>query len=242
MIAGYVRVSTPSQDEQRQIDRIQQDYDIDEFYADVEHGDVLTGREGLDSLIRDSPDIDTVVVDELSRFGRTISVRKTIDNIRSNGVTVEVVDQGLTLTPDREDMDMASGVTYDIYTRQAQEELRQIRRRTRQGMTLAKEKGKHVGNVPTGFEVSDRGFLQPSDDFEAVNEMVREINRGREKKRTARFFGFNPQSIRSILRTTRNEDYPYDARYVGDEEWRRRRVAVENGDREVVPLGDEVAQ
>jgi len=133
----------------------------------------------------------------------------------------------LVLTPDPGEMDMASGIMYDIYTRQAQEELRQIRRRTRQGVQRAKNQGKHVGNPPTGYDVVD-GFLQPNDRYEIVNEFIREVNQGRAKQPTARYFGI--ESPQSVLQAS--TEY-WDETYVGDEEWRRRRTEVQNGDRDV---------
>jgi DNA invertase Pin-like site-specific DNA recombinase len=223
MIVGYVRVSTEDQDAERQQKTIEDNYDTDHVYADVEHGDVLTGRSGLDQLLTDAEDIDTVVVDELSRFGRTISVRDKIDQLRDHGVTIEVIDGGLTITPDPDDMDFASGLIYDFYTRQAQEELRQIRRRTREGIKMAREDGKHIGQVPRGYTTNDEGHLTVTDgtlqEYERVNEMIRLVNDGCPKKTAAKQVGLNPNSVASVLEKS---DTYWDETYVGDEEWRRR--------------------
>lgn len=222
--AGYIRVSTPDQDPERQRQTIEREHTVSEWYADIEHGDIMTGRSGLSDLMSDLDEIDVVVVDETSRFGRAIQVRDTVDTMRERGVTVHIVDGGFSLPPGDEDMDLATGIWWDVTTRLAAEEQRQIQRRTREGIRVARENGKHIGTPPTGFEV-EQGFLKPADnEYERVTAFVREVNRGRPKKPTARFFGFNEDSAQTILETTMKEEYPYEERYIGDEQWRRRRA------------------
>lgn len=235
--AAYVRVSTPEQDPERQRSTIEREYEVDEWFADVEHGDVMTGRSGFNELVGRYDEFDEVVMDESSRIGRTIAVRDTVSEMREHGITVRFIDGGYVIPPADEEMDLETGIWWDVTTRFAKEEHRQLKRRTREGIRRAKEAGKHVGEPPTGFVVTD-GFLEPADgEYERVSEFVREVNKGRPKKPTAEFFGFNPNSANSILKTTQNEEYAYENRYVGDEVWRERRLELRNGDREVAELG-----
>lgn len=229
--AGYVRVSTPDQDSERQMNTIRDDYDVDQWFADVEHGDVLTNRGGLDDLRARADEFDRVVVDELSRLGRTIEVRDVVDELREQDVDVEILDKGLTIT-DRDEMDFASRITWMLLIELAEEELKQLRRRTREGVRLAQEAGKHVGNPPRGYNVED-GFLRPNEDYEIISQFIHEVNKGRPKAPTARFFGIDPSSYQSILE---NSHKYWDATYIGDRQWRQRRDELRHDERDLLPL------
>lgn len=241
--AVYIRVSTPEQDPERQWNTISRQHDVnrDDLYADVEHGDVFTGRAGLEQLLGDAEQYDVVVIDELSRFGRATKVRDVVDELHDNGVTIEAVDIGLELIPEdqREEgdlMSIVSRIVYHVLVELAKYELEQIRRRTREGIRRAVEEGKHVGNPPRGYEVEE-GFLNPiSGEYDRITEFIREVNKGRAKAPTARFFGIDSTSYQSILE---NSDEYWGEEYVGDKIWRRRRVEVQNGERELPELPDE---
>ncbi len=233
--AAYIRVSTSDQDAERQYQDIKERFNVPRkhLYADVEHGDVFTGRDGYDSLMESLDDYDKVVFEEITRLGRSArEMRDTADTLREAGITIATVSPLREFPP--EDDDPMSKLFFDILTRMAEEELRRIRNRTRSGIRQAKREGKHVGNPPRGYTVED-GFLEPIEgEYDRITEFIREVNKGRAKAPTARFFGVDETSYQSILK---NSDRYWDAEYVGDEEWRRRRVEVQNGDRDLGPLG-----
>lgn len=235
--AAYIRVSTDEQDPERQFQDISEEYDVprSNLYADVEHGDVFTGRDGYGQLLEDAEEYDSVVFTELTRLGRsTRGMRDALDTLLSDDCSVVLLDEGWEFTPGEDDL--ATGIMRDILTRMAEDELRRIRERTRSGIRQAKREGKHVGRTPKGFTVDD-GFLVPeAGTYECVCEFVREVNKGRAKSTTAEFFGFKAQSAQSILETT--QKYNYDVEYIGDDEWRKRRTEVKTGDREVGELNE----
>ena len=234
--AAYIRVSTPEQDPERQYQDIKSKFDVsrDHLYADVEHGDVFTGRDCYDALMDSLEDYEKVVFEELTRLGRSArEMRDTAHTLREAGVTIATVSPLREFPPDEDDA--MSKLFFDILTRMAEAELERIRSRTKSGIRQAKREGKHVGNPPREYTVED-GFLEPIEgEYERISKFIREVNKGRAKAPTARFFGVDETSYQSILE---NSDRYWDAEYVGDEEWRRRRVEVQNGEKDLEPLGE----
>lgn len=238
MIAGYIRVSTEDQDYQSQKSDIEEEYDIDQWYADIEHGDVFSGRGGLQDLLEEAEQYDRVVFPEISRAGRTApETRDIVRDLRSDGCTVTFQSSNIELEP-RDEMkigDVGDDVAYQVMVEFAEQELRRIRNRTKRGVRQAMSEGKHVGQPPRGYEVW-KGFLKPDEpEYSAISQFIREVNKGRAKAPTARFFGIDETSYGSILS---NSDKYWDAEYVGNEEWRRRRTEVQNGEKELEELGE----
>lgn len=232
--AAYIRVSTPDQDPERQYQDIHEKFGVsrDNVYADVEHGDVFTDRSGLDDLLESVEDYERVIFHELTRLGRSArEMRDTAQTLHDAGVTMVTCDPMWEFPPD--DSNALSDLLLDILTRMAEWELQKIRSRTRSGVKEAKRRGKHVGQPPRGYEVWN-GFLKPKEpEYTAISEFIREVNKGRAKAPTARWFGIDETSYQSILDSS---DRYWDAEYVGDDEWRRRRVAVQNGERDLQEL------
>jgi DNA invertase Pin-like site-specific DNA recombinase len=225
---GYIRVSTSDQSVDRQKREIEDVADIDEWYADVEHGDVFTGRRGLNGMIADASEIDRVYVTSESRLGR--SAQQTLDNvadIRQQGVIIEIVSRGWTLYPkDHENYDYMTEAFFQVGNAFAEMELEQLRERVQQGIDQAKERGKHMGRVPVGYETDDDGFLIPQEPmYSKVNNFIREVNEGAPKAPTAEFYGINKNTAQSILE---NSDQYWDEEYIGDEEWRLRNAEYKN--------------
>lgn len=87
--SAYIRVSTSDQDPERQYQDIRSHFDVsrEDLYADVEHGDVFTGRDGYDELMDSLDDYDKVVFEEITRLGRSArEMRDTADTLRVCGV------------------------------------------------------------------------------------------------------------------------------------------------------------
>lgn len=70
MVYGYVRISTPTQNPQRQIRNILSKYPEAEIFEEVYTGTRFYGRKELDRLLKKVQRGDTIVFDEASRMSR----------------------------------------------------------------------------------------------------------------------------------------------------------------------------
>ena len=236
--AGYIRVSTTDQDPERQYQDIKDRFNVprEHVYADIQHGDVFTDRKGYDELMDSLDDYEKVVFEDITRLGRSApEMRDTADTLRENGVTIATVSPLREFPPD--DDDPMSNLVFDIITRMAEQELKQIRERTESGVREAKRRGKHTGRPPRGFK-NVGGFLQPNENYDQISHFIYEVNKGRAKKPTARFFNIDPTSCQSILDKSREDTgYNWDYTYIGDHDWRQERTLVKNGEKDLEPLG-----
>jgi len=229
-------VSTSDQDYKSQQQEILQDFDIDDWYADIEHGDEFSNRGQLQDLLDSADQYDQVIFPEISRAGRSApETRDVVRDLRAGGSTVSFLSSNLDLKPrERQKIgDIGDNIAYQVMVELAEQELRRIRNRTTRGVHDAMNKGKHVGQPPRGFEVWN-GFLKPKDpQYSAINQFIREVNKGRPKAPTARYFGISEDSYQSILD---NSSKYWDVEYGGDSKWRRRREQLRQGDRELEEL------
>jgi DNA invertase Pin-like site-specific DNA recombinase len=173
--AKYVRASTDTQEESHQkhdLDEwLEENTDIDATeateYVDLDKSGSTRDREEYLELLEriKSGDVDHVVIWEISRIGRRGSIiQEFFDACEDNDVTVHITNGKVDkIKPDGTNRFVADVVGM-VYT----EERRQIIRRTKSGLRRARREGKWLGQVPTGFVRTDRGFLKPnlSPDYE----------------------------------------------------------------------------
>ena len=74
MIYGYIRVSTEEQNLENQKKAISEKYDIDEWVKEKVSGTVDYTKRNLGELISRLENGDTLIITELSRLGRSISM------------------------------------------------------------------------------------------------------------------------------------------------------------------------
>ena len=70
MILGYARVSTDAQNLDRQLDALKR-YGIDKLYCEKMSG-TKKSRPELDRMMKEIEDGDTIVIESLSRLGRSV--------------------------------------------------------------------------------------------------------------------------------------------------------------------------
>ena len=142
-IYGYWRCSTDAQDQERQIRALK------EAGCEVIVGDKITGtsnygdREALAKLLNEIEEGSLIILDELSRLGRTmVTMLVEVNKLLDKGVKIRTLDGRLdTTTMNKEIINLIVGVMG--YS--AEMELTNIRRRTAEGRKVALSRGVKMG-------------------------------------------------------------------------------------------------
>ena len=142
-IFGYWRCSTDAQDQERQI------RSLNEAGCEKIVGDFITGtsnygdRKELSKLLDEIQEGDLLILDELSRLGRTmVTMLVEVNKLLDKGVKIRTLDGRLdTTTMNKEIINLIVGVMG--YS--AEMELTNIRRRTAEGRAVAKSRGVKFG-------------------------------------------------------------------------------------------------
>ena len=137
MKLGYIRVSTRGQDTARQIDALEAHCDelvIEKIGATVEKRPLFD--EALGRLKKG----DSLVILDLDRaFRSTVEALLTFERLHDRGVEFQIVNQGIETSTD------IGKVIYGVLALFAEFELKNTRRRTREGLQAAKRRGKTLG-------------------------------------------------------------------------------------------------
>ena len=150
MKVGYARVSTSEQDLTVQRNALLA-FGVDEEHIFVDHG--LTGtnraRPGLREAMAAVRAGDTLVVSKLDRLARSLpDARDIADELTAKGVSLSL--GGSTYDP----ADPVGGLLFNVLGMVAEFEADLIRMRTREGMAVAKARGRLRGNNPTTLPCS----------------------------------------------------------------------------------------
>ena len=172
-IGIYLRWSTQEQTEQHQRQDINEwlaDHDLTlgdvDVYAEQASG-TATERNEFQTLVDaiEAGDHTDVVVWEISRIARKgFLARQFFDTCEDNSVTIHVTNGSVR----KVDPDGHGRMVADVIAAVAAEERRALIRRTQAGLRQARQEGKWMGQIPTGFVRVD-GYLRPnfSPDYEA---------------------------------------------------------------------------
>ena len=143
---GYIRVSSKEQNWDRQIENLA---GVSKVFSDkLSGGD--GDRPGLSALLSFIREGDIVVVSELDRLGRNNKeLTEVMSIIHSKGATIEILNlPSLSGIRDENLRQLLNNLIIEIYKYQAEEERKRILERQRQGIEIAKRKGKYKGRKP----------------------------------------------------------------------------------------------
>ena len=168
-IYGYARVSSKSQNEDRQLEALRS-YGVpsENIIVDKCSGKD-TEREGYQYLKRQIlRSGDTLVIKELDRLSRSKSdIKRELEQFRECGVRVTILDIPTTLTdfPDEQMwiLDMINSILIEVLGSIAENERNKIRSRQREGIEAAKKKNVRFG----------RPAAEKPENWEAVTSKVR---------------------------------------------------------------------
>ncbi|CEG60947.1 recombinase family protein [Legionella micdadei] len=144
---GYIRVSSQSQNTARQLAGIK----LDKEFVDVVTGSIKE-RTNLQACIDYIREGDTLVVDSIDRLARNLrDLQEIIQTIVKKGVAVKFIKENLTFTSQQ---DPIATLMLHMMGAFAEFERNMIRNRQREGIDLAKKKGKHLGRPPVDMKLS----------------------------------------------------------------------------------------
>ena len=184
-IFGYWRCSTDAQDQERQIRSLQ------DAGCEVIVGDKITGtsdygdRKELAKLLDEIEEGSLLILDELSRLGRTmVTMLVEVNKLLEKGVKIRTLDGRLdTTTMNKEIVNLIVGVMG--YS--AEMELTNIKRRTAEGRAVAKSRGVKFG-------------MKRKYDKHQIAEIMRKREEGEGYGTIARSMGMSRSTIASIVK------------------------------------------
>ncbi|MFY0611014.1 MAG: recombinase family protein [Hyphomicrobiaceae bacterium] len=177
---GYVRVSTPDQCPDRQIDALSPI--CDELYVETFSASAAK-RPVFEQVLGLLAEGDTLVVWDLDRaFRSTISALTEAQRLQDRGVNFHVVNLGF-------DTSSEDGkLFYTIVAAFAEHERNRLSRRTKEGLQAARRKGKRLGRRP---KISDEQVRLAKTNIEAGRCTAQEA---------ASQFGVDPWTISRRIR------------------------------------------
>ena len=135
-----VRVSSLTQNTDRQ-EEMFKSLNIDKYFTEKVSGKNIKDRPQLKKLMEYVREGDTVIVESISRFGRSLSdLISLIKQLEEKGVQFKSLKEG--------DIDTTSAtgkLVFNIFASLAEFERETIRERQAEGIAIAKEKGKFKG-------------------------------------------------------------------------------------------------
>ena len=184
-IFGYWRCSTDAQDQERQI------RSLNEAGCEKVVGDFITGtsnygdRKELSKLLDEIQEGDLLILDELSRLGRTmVTMLVEVNKLLDKGVKIRTLDGRLdTTTMNKEIINLIVGVMG--YS--AELELTNIRRRTAEGRAVAKSRGVKFG-------------MKRKYDKHQISEIMRKREQGEGYGTIGRALGMSRATVASIVK------------------------------------------
>ena len=183
-IFGYWRCSTDAQDQERQIRSLQ------DAGCEVIVGDKITGtsdygdRKELAKLLDEIEEGSLLILDELSRLGRTmVTMLVEVNRLLENGVKIRTLDGRLnTQTMNEEVVRLIVGVMGYA----AEMELKNIKRRTAEGRAVAKSRGVKFG------------MKRRYDNFQ-IAEIMKKRQQGEGYGTIAKAMGMKRSTVQTII-------------------------------------------
>lgn len=149
-IIAYIRVSSNDQNTSRQ-EELFKSFKIDKYYIEKASGKNITERPELQKMMNYIRDGDVVIVESISRFGRSLQdLLLLINQLNDKRVQFKSVKEGDidTTTP-------TGKLVFSIFSSLAEFERETIRQRQAEGIALAKEKGVYRGRVKKYINCDD---------------------------------------------------------------------------------------
>lgn len=165
---GYARVSSTDQNLGRQ-KKLLEESGVDRIFEEKQSGASLENRPVLNELLKIIRFDDTLVVTELDRLGRKEKdLTYIINTINSKEASLEVLNLPTTQTSDPALNKLINNLILELYKYIAESERLRIRERQKQGIELAKKKGKYKGRkrkfnkdspqIVQAFKLLDDGY------------------------------------------------------------------------------------
>ena len=184
-IYGYWRCSTDAQDQERQIRSLK------DAGCEVIVGDKITGtsnygdRKELAKLLDEIEEGSLLILDELSRLGRTmVTMLVEVHKLLEKGVKIRTLDGRLDTTTMPSEI---INLIVSVMGYSAEMELTNIRRRTAEGRAVAKSRGVKFG-------------MKRKYDKHQISEIMRKREQGEGYGTIGRALGMSRATVASIVK------------------------------------------
>ena len=184
-IYGYWRCSTDAQDQERQIRSLK------DAGCEVIVGDKITGtsnygdRKELAKLLDEIEEGSLLILDELSRLGRTmVTMLVEVNKLLEKGVKIRTLDGRLDTTTMPSEI---INLIVSVMGYSAEMELTNIRRRTAEGRAVAKSRGVKFG-------------MKRKYDKHQISEIMRKREQGEGYGTIGRSLGMSRATVASIVK------------------------------------------
>ncbi len=176
---GYIRVSSYGQNHDRQLDGIA----LEKVFQDTASAKTMK-RPGLDFCTEYVRDGDTLHVHSIDRLARNLfDLQKLVDGFVEKGITVKFHKENLTFSGSSDSM---AKLMLQMMGAFAEFERTLINERRREGIAIARKKGKQIGAKP-----------------KLTNEQAVELRKraatGEQKTILAKHYGISRQAVYSYI-------------------------------------------
>lgn len=179
-VVGYKRVSSIDQNTERQLDGV----DVDKLFTDKVSGKD-TNRPQLTTALDYVREGDVFVVHSMDRLARNLEdLRRIVRELTGNGVTVKFVKESLTFTGNDSPMNT---MLLSMLGAVAEFERSMILERQREGIAIAKAKGKYKGGKPKLSE-------------EQVNQLKSRRANGESPSALAKEYGVSRATVYNVTK------------------------------------------
>ena len=177
---GYIRISSYSQNCDRQLDGIE----LTKSFTDIASGKD-TNRPQLEAMLEYVRDGDSIIVHSMDRLARNLDdLRGLVQQLTEKGISVEFVKEGLTFTGENSPMPK---LLLSMMGAVAEFERALLKERQREGIEQAQKRGVYAGS---------RRKKLPPEQREAIRERVAQ---GENKSQLAREFGIERKTLYRYL-------------------------------------------
>jgi len=149
-IFGYARVSSKDQNLDRQLDCLRKYVPNERDIIVDKMSGKDTNRPGLESLLYNIRQGDTLYIHSLDRLGRNKDdIKRLLTDLKNKEVIVRILDLPTSMVDYGEAgkgiMELINNIIIEVMAYQAQAERENIRKRQEQGIASAKARGVHFG-------------------------------------------------------------------------------------------------
>ncbi|TGU71033.1 recombinase family protein [Geomonas terrae] len=180
-LVGYVRVSSIEQNTDRQLEGLP----LDQVFTDKCSGKD-TKRPELESMLKFVRHGDTVIVHSMDRLARNLDdLRRIVKTLTDKGIRIQFVKENLTFTGEDSPM---SNLLLSVMGAFAEFERALLKERQKEGIAIAKAKGKYGGRKRSVTE-------------DHVASIKARVAAGEKKATIARDMGISRETLYQYLRT-----------------------------------------
>jgi DNA invertase Pin-like site-specific DNA recombinase len=200
-VIAYYRVSTISQDTNRQKSEVQSFCKKNDYVIVKEIEENISGlkpwrERGLSEILKTKKNIDGIVVLELSRFGRDAGdVLEGINQLHQNKVWLHSINQNLKTLNEKLEEDISSKLLLTILSGVSEMEVNITKQRSISGLIKKVSDGNWTGgsNLPYGYKRINKRLDIDEKESEIVKEIFKLYLEGNGTKRIANYL--NKQKV-----------------------------------------------